>query len=107
MAPISIQAGYVCVSKDGSPPSPSSSWVANTIEIGGRTFAYCDRSDAKFAKFCNRDFSMMDALIDARNKIVLQKMAAVGRDEFAEADAEPVLKRPRRELVDDIDPILD
>ena len=80
--PIAIAPGFVCVSNGDAPPSPQSSWVARTVEAGGKTFVYCDREASRFSKLVNRDFRMLDALVAARNSVVTTKMAAVGRDRF-------------------------
>eukprot|EP00959_Pyramimonas_sp_CCMP1952_P216277 4523605-Pyramimonas_sp.AAC.1 len=74
--PISIAQGYVCVSTDDDTPSPQNSWVAKTMEAGGKTFLYCDKTDRRFAKLVNNDFRMLSALTKARNVAVKEKMAA-------------------------------
>eukprot|EP00959_Pyramimonas_sp_CCMP1952_P402927 8443326-Pyramimonas_sp.AAC.1 len=108
--PVSIQAGYVCASSDGSPPTPHNSWVAKTISVENTTFAFCDKRDSKFHKLCGRSFRMVDAIVKARNDKVDSLMTQVGRgnDPLGDAEGEePAPKRARKELIDDVAPIVE
>ena len=68
-------------------PSPSSSWVAKTIEVEHKTFAFCDKRDSKFGKVCKRSFAMVNAIAKARNEMVDGLMAKAERENDPLAEA--------------------
>ena len=91
--------------KKGSTP-----WHATIQCVGGFTFIRLLKADTGLKRFVNGNMSMVDALYQARNDAVDNAMVATcgEQDDPLEDNVEsPMPKRRRREMVDEIEKMLE
>jgi len=105
---VTIRTGYVCVTTEPT-PTVANSWVTHVEQKFGLDWVTCDRVDARFAKFVNKNFQMMEELQCLRTEKSEQMMKSLEIDaedplqkEATESEAGPLPKRARKQMVDEI-----
>ena len=111
--PLTIRREFVVISSD-TDPSIKGSWVAKVVDRDGVQFVAPCRSDHKCVKLLSNEFGMVSELKRLRNEKITKIMQDLEREGDDMADAEedaecggPRLKRPRKQLVDDISEIIE
>jgi hypothetical protein len=82
----------------------SKGWLTNVVTEEGGRFVTADKSDGRFSKLINDDFSMVDEVTRLRNlatEAMMMASCSTVSDPMADT-METLPKRPRRELFDDI-----
>ena len=95
--------GYVAIAPSDT-VNPVTAWYIKPKIVDGREFISLDRTCTRFTNFLSGDYRMLDYLVRLRNDATEEMMKAVDNqgDGMADVEVDRPLKRPRKELVDEI-----
>ena len=81
-----------------------------TVDVNGITFASADRLNLCFKKLLKGDFGMLEHIQYRRNQMVIEMMqkasAEQAHDPLSDPSAEAQVKRPRKDMLDEIPQVL-
>jgi hypothetical protein len=100
-----IHRDVVSITGGGAGDNVRFGWIAHVVSRDGKEFIALDKTDTKFGKFVSQNFAMTDAIVKARNRAtnMLMKRAEAAFDPMGEVQEAKALKRPRKEMLDEID----
>lgn len=99
-------SGYVAISASDT-VNPVTAWYCKPKLVSGYQFVSLDRGCTRFANYVSGDYTMMEYLVKLRNDKTedLMKIVDNNGDGMADTEVDRPLKRPRKELVDEIDDV--
>eukprot|EP00959_Pyramimonas_sp_CCMP1952_P031024 650716-Pyramimonas_sp.AAC.2 len=108
---VSIVEGFVEVSLSDR-PGPGNAWYAKVVHSNGERFVVCDKQNKKFRQFVKDGYDMLGELVRLR-EVATEKLleaAFAAADPLGDARHPGVdggaAKRPRKEMVDDVEKIV-
>ena len=108
---VSICRDIVVIRGGGIPRDAplSHAWVTEVEVVDGVTFLAVAKNSYFAQVFLQKKYAMLDCIVDARNKVVMDKMASLDAtdDPNNPGDVVPnALKKPRRQLIDDLPTVI-